>query len=244
MDLRKRMRNWRAGGRAPAPPTVAQMTGNMPGANYAATFDPYSGRVEGNGGYTPASAQVVGNQNGRQAALTALGQMQQRSQTGWSALDRQALDAANRQSGQYEQAQRGANMQNMAARGMRGSGMEMLGAMTAQQGGADRALDAATQVGLAGRQSAQENTANAANLGLGIDTQQFGQGMTNAQNLDAFNQFATGTNMQAQGAVHGYNMDRYNIRMDQRKQGWDRVTGGLEGALTGGLSIAQAIKDK
>ena len=103
MDLRKRMHNWRAGGRAPAAPTATQLTGNLPAANYGATFDPYSGRVEGNGGYTPASAQVVGNQNGRNAALTALGQMQQRANTGWSQLDRQALDAAQRQAMAYWQ---------------------------------------------------------------------------------------------------------------------------------------------
>ena len=231
MDLRKRLRNARRVNRAPTGPTVAQMTGNMPGANYAATFDPYSGKVEGNGGYTPASSQVVGNQNGRQAALTALGQMQQRANTGWSQLDRQALDASQRQASQYEQAQRGANMQNMAARGMRGSGLEMLGAMTAQQGGADRSLDAATQLGVAGRDRAMDQTEKAATLGLGIDTQQFGQGMANAGNLDAFNQFATGTNMQAQNQAFANQLGSWQASQDAKRQRRDAIIGGVTGGM-------------
>ena len=294
MDLRKRMRNWRAGGRAPAAPTAAQLTGNMPGANWGNAFNPATGTASSTGagtynngvaprvssgraggpavggvvneawspdpnaastpaftpatnqqqgiGYVPAGSQVTGNEQGRLAALTALGQMQSRANTGWNQLDRQALDASQRQASQYEQAQRGANMQNMAARGMRGSGLEMLGAMTAQQGGADRSLDAATQLGVAGRDRAMDQTAQAANLGLGIDTQQFGQGMANAGNLDAFNQFATGTNMQAQGAAYGYDMDRFNQRMQRRAQGMQMLTGGLQSAFSGGLGIANAVK--
>ena len=64
-------------------------------------------------------------------------------------LDRHAL-VAQRQAAQYEQAQRQALMNDAAARGMRSSGTALLGQLQAQQGGADRALDAATTIGIAG----------------------------------------------------------------------------------------------
>ena len=284
MDLKKRLRNARRGNRAPAAPTVAQMTGNMPGANWGNAFNPATGTAVTGGtaqynngiaprvssgraggpavggvvheawspdpnapstaaftpateaqatgaGYVPAGSQVTGNEQGRLAALTALGQMQDRATTGWSQLDRQALDAAQRQAGQYEQAQRGANMQSMAARGMRGSGLEMLGAMTAQQSGADRALDAATQLGVAGRDRAMENTAQAANLGLGIDTQQFGQGMANAGNLDAFNQFATGTNLAATNQGYANALGSWQASQQAKRDRRDAIIGGVTGGM-------------
>lgn len=180
---------------APGTPGSAFLTGQTGPAS-----DQFTGPV--------AAAQVQGSAYGRDAAMGALQNMQQVARSGWTDLDRRALDSMQRQSSQYEQSQRQANQQSMAARGMRGSGLDMLGAMTAQQGGADRALDQATILGVQGRDRALQANQNAASLGLGIDTQQFGQGMQRAQAVDDFNRYALGQNNETAQAQ--YNMDLQN----------------------------------
>lgn len=236
----------------PAGPGSGTSRGAGPSASYAGSaMAPPSGSGQGVGGYVNGQLQgaagqsgpvamgsVRGDDQGMAAARQALSRMQERSNSGWSQLDRMALDQAQRQAGQYEQAQRGAVQQGMAARGMRGSGMEMLGAMQAQQGGADRALDAATTLGVAGRDRAMNQTAQAAQLGMGINDQQFGQNAARAGAVDAFNQWASGKQDQAAAMAYQAAMARYQQVQQQRQQIMQGVGQGAQmlGGMFGGGS--------
>ncbi len=195
-------------------------------------------RAAPSGAFPVASASVQGDVTGWQAAQTALQQMQDRASSGWSQLDRMALDQAQRQSGQYEQAQRGALMQDFAARGMRNSGTSMMAALGAQQGGADRALDAATNLGVAGRDRAMANTASAGALGMGMNDTQFGQNMARAQAVDAFNAMASGRSDAASLANYQMLMDRYGMMQQQRQNRINNIVGPIMGLASTGISLA------
>lgn len=195
-------------------PRFLEHQGSIPRAG----DEPQPGGVQLPPGVSPvAMGNVYGSQPGMAAAQLALQQMTQRSQEGWSALDRLALDQANKQASQYEQGQRDAGRQSMAARGMTGSGMDAMYGMMAQQAGADRSADMATTLGIAGRDRAAANTTGMANLGLGMDTQAFQQAQARAMAVDAYNMWAT--SKQDDAALQQYNaaMDRYaQIQADRQ----------------------------
>lgn len=95
---------------------------------------------------------------------------------GYTPLERGQIQQANYQANRNEQAQRAAMMQQMQMRGMGGSGLEAMGALGAQQGGANQALGASTDIAT----QAQNRALNA----LGQGTQFAGQA---GQAADAFN---------------------------------------------------------
>jgi hypothetical protein len=107
--------------------------------------------------------------------------------------------------------------------------------MTAQQGGADRALDAATSLGVAGRDRAMANTSQAAQLGMGINDQQFGQNAARAGAVDAFNQWASGKQDQAAAMKYQADMARYQQMLEQRQRIMQGATQGAQ-MLGGGFS--------
>lgn len=188
-----------------------------------------------------AMANVQGDADGLAAARAALAQMQERSQSGWSQLDRMALDQAQRQAGQYEQAQRGAVMNDAARRGMRGSGLQMLGALQAQQSGADRALDAATNLGIAGRDRAMANTSQAAALGMGINDTQFNQSATRAAAMDAFNAMSSGRADAAAASNYQNQLAAFQLQQQMQQQRMQNIMSPIMGLVGTGVSLVDPI---
>lgn len=121
------------------------------------------------------------------------------SQTGFTDLDRQALDQAFMRSRREEQGQRQAALNAAARRGDARGGNALLGSLMAQQGGSNRAAQHATDVGLAGRDRALQaleaygtNLRQQQAMASGMQGQDFAEDSARASGLDAFNQWATG----------------------------------------------------
>lgn len=74
-----------------------------------------------------------------EAQLGALQALQERGEEGLTASEKAVLNQIRRSSGQQEHAQEGAIMQNMAQRGIGGSGLELASRLSSSQAAADRA---------------------------------------------------------------------------------------------------------
>jgi hypothetical protein len=132
----------------------------------------------------------------RQAQTDALSRMEGLSRTGFDALDRQALDQAFMQSRQEEQSQRQAALSAAARRGDVSGGNALQAALSAEQGGANRAAQFATDVGLAGRDRALNALSMYGQQAGAMRSQDFGEQAQRAQGIQGFNQWATGQKSQ------------------------------------------------
>lgn len=128
----------------------------------------------------------------RAAQDDALRRMEGLSREGFTDLDRQALDQGFMQSRREEQAQRGAVMDAAARRGDTSGGNALLASLAAGQGGANRASQYATDIGLAGRERALNALESYGQQAGQMQAQDVGLQGARAGGLDSFNQWATG----------------------------------------------------
>jgi hypothetical protein len=130
---------------------------------------------------------------GRDAQMRALQQMQGVSEAGgYTPLERAQIAQAQRQAAQYEQQQRQAQLQQMEMRGLQGSGVEMASRIAAQQGGANRAAQGATDIATAAQQRALQAMQSGASTGNALQTSAQNRGAA----LDAFKQANTARGQQ------------------------------------------------
>jgi hypothetical protein len=133
----------------------------------------------------------------REAQMAALSQLQEIADGG----GRTAQDDANlaRIQGQTAQADRGrrdAIKQNMAARGMGGSGMELLAQLQSNQAATDRQAQEGLDIAGMAQQRALEAMMHGGQLGGSIRGQDFGEQSAIAQAQDRINQFNASTQNQ------------------------------------------------
>ena len=152
--------------------------------------------------YTPESAEYAGPSmlsnwgltnndeyhKGKAAQMQALQQMQGVAQGGgYTPLERDQIAQAQRQAAGYEKSQRDAQLQQMQMRGMAGGGGEMAARLQAQQGGANRAQGAATDIATQAQMRALQAMQAGSDMGSRIQT----AGTNRATALDEFNQANT-----------------------------------------------------
>lgn len=113
---------------------------------------------------------------------------------GYTNLERGQIRQAQQQAAQYERSQRLAALQQMQARGMAGGGGELAARLQAQQSGANRAANDATNIATA----AQQRALQAMQTGAGIGNQAQQTGMKKADAINAFNQTNAAARGQAQ----------------------------------------------
>lgn len=155
---------------------------------------------------------IMGIASGEQGALQRGADIYNQiyEQGGYSPLERQQIQQAQMQANRNEQAQRAALQQQMQMRGMGGSGMEAMGALQAQQSGANQGLQASTDLATQAQgralQALQQGTQlgaqagsaadrfNAANLGWQDwrQTQGMGAAQQNLQNQADYAQMMQG----------------------------------------------------
>ena len=166
------------------------------------------------GTYRPEAANAGrGAEQYSQNALANLGQI---ANTGWSTADRAANQQAMRQVARNEAGQRGALMQQAQQRGTLNGGNAFLAGLLTQQQGANRNMENATNLQVAGANRRQNAAMGQAQIG-----QQLTQNdMARAQATDQFNQWASG--MQAQ-AVQG----QYEAQKNAADSWWHRISGGI-----------------
>ena len=128
------------------------------------------------------SGQLQQDEQGVNAQRGALQNMQNIAQQGFTPQDQATLASGQRQAALQEQAQRGAVMSQARQRGMGGSGTELMGALSAQQGAANRNADVAADLGQARLQRQFDATGAASTMGSNLAGQQNQFGQQNYEN--------------------------------------------------------------
>ena len=147
------------------------------------------------GNFTPEELQATGlpsgviNQAMRNKQLQALGGYEQLSQTGLSAIDRAALAEIQNQIASQEKGQRESILQNMAQRGLSGSGQELAAQLQSSQAASQLAFQQGMQQAAQAQQARVNALNNLANLSSGIEQTDFERQAQKAQAQDIINQF-------------------------------------------------------
>lgn len=134
-------------------------------------------------------ADILRNEEMRQAQLDVLRQYQEMGTEGLSAIDRAALSEIQNEIAMRERGQREAILQNMAQRGLSGSGQELAASLAAsQQATTDASMQGMRQAAMAqaNRQAALERIAN---LSGGLEQTDFEREALKARAQDVINQF-------------------------------------------------------
>lgn len=128
----------------------------------------------------------------RAAEVQALTQMQDvASHGGMDAGARLAETQAVNQANTNEQGQRGAIMQNYAARGVGGAGAELAAQLQASQGDANQAASTGMSSAASAEQRALQAMASSGNIASNLNSQDYGQAAKAAEAQDAINRFNT-----------------------------------------------------
>jgi hypothetical protein len=155
---------------------------------------------------------------------------------GYTDSERAQLQMSQRDAAMGERSQRMAAMEGARARGMGGGGMELMGALAAQQGGANRANDSANQIAIAGQQRALQALQQSGNWAGQQRSQSFSEDATRRQAADDFAR-------QNVGARNAWTA----ARGDAEQQGFNNtVTGtqGLTNATTGASNFYQDVAEQ
>lgn len=126
-----------------------------------------------------------------QAQHTALQSLQDIGKTGLTAAEKAQLDLAMRGVAQQEQSREAGIMQNLAQRGIAGSGLELAQKMKSSQNAADLANQQAAQTMAMAQQRALQAISQSGALGGQIRSQEFGEQSDVAKAKDIINAFNT-----------------------------------------------------
>lgn len=148
---------------------------------------------------------------------------------GYTDTERAQLQLSQRDAAMGERSQRLAALEGARARGMGGGGMELMGALAAQQGGANRASDWANQIAIAGQQRALQALQNSGQMASQMRSQSFGEDSGRRAAADAWNQYQTGLIQQRQAGMG-----------DAAQQGFNNQVTATAG-LTGQLANTQQL---
>jgi hypothetical protein len=212
-----------------APPTIEDITYQQ----YAAPID-----YELAGTLTPEQLQqtelrnILRNEQARQAQLGVLGEYQDLSQTGLSAIDRAALTEIQNQIATQERGQREAILQNMAQRGLSGSGTELAANLLAGQSAAQRASQMGMDQAAQAQQARLQALGNVAQMGQGLEETDFQRAARQAEASDVINQFNVQNKNVAQAQNLANKQDIMNINRQQQNRIREANTDLVNQALT------------
>lgn len=206
----------------------------------------------------------------RDTRLKALSALQEQGRTGLSASDRQALNETRLRGLRDQQAKQSQIMQNMAARGMAGSGQELAAALASSQAGAEEASAQGDRLAAMAQERALQATQNAGSLAGNIRESDMGEQSSVARAADEISRFNTanrqnvlGTNVGARNAAQAGNLQNkqniansnVDVRNQQEKfnkvervqQNYDnamRLASAKANALSGAATNAEAASQR
>ena len=151
-------------------------------------------------------SQIQEDPSLREAQLSALDLLKQRSETGLSATDRVRLTDIRNDVAKDNQARTNDIINNLNARGQAGSGAEIALRMQAAQSGSNRASEEADRAAAMANEAALAALSQYGDMSGKIRGQDFDVANTKASAADEFNRF----NTQNQIAVQSRNVDRNN----------------------------------
>jgi hypothetical protein len=174
----------------------------------------------------------------KDAEMKALMDLEDRSKNGFTDRDRADLAKLESDVNRQNRGRLGAIQQNMASRGMSGSGMDLLAQTQASQDATERQALAALEKNAQMSERKVDATSRLGNLGSQLQSKDFGQQAQAAQAQDAINRFNTQNSVQRtlsnndtvnQGKTQNWNRanstsDR-NVagRNDTRQSNWNRT---------------------
>jgi len=211
------------------PPEIGDITYQQ----YAAPID-----YELAGILTPEQLQetelrnILRNEQARQAQLDVLGEYQDLSQTGLTAVDRAALTDIQNQIATQERGQREAILQNMAQRGLAGSGTELAANLLAGQSAAQRASQMGMDQASQAQQARLQALGNVARMGQGLEETDFQRAVREAEASDVINQFNTQNKISAQAQNLANKQNVMNLTNQQRNRLRESNTDLINQALT------------
>ncbi len=158
------------------------------------------------------------NTVGRQAQVGALGQMQERANTGYNAQDRSELNDILTQTGSALQGRLGAISQAAQARGQAGGGSELAQQLSAASSAGSDASNQSLKTAAEGGQKALQAAAMSGQMGGQLSAEDFSQAQAKAQAADRFKQFDVQNSLaQQQRNVAAQNQGQlYNLSEQQR----------------------------
>lgn len=179
-------------------------------------------------------ADMTPETTGRTAQVQALQQLQQLGKTGLGAQDRAALSQIRNQVQSDMEGKRQQILQNMQARGMGGSGAELIAQLQGAQGGANSEAQQGLDVGAQAQTRALQAITQGANLGGNIQSADTSLATTKAQAADELNRFNVQNqmaqqqrNVQAQNQVQQMNLANQqaigNANVSQANQETERA---------------------
>jgi hypothetical protein len=207
--------------------------GNITYQQYAAPID-----YELAGTLNPEQLQetelrnILRNEQARQAQLDVLGEYQDLSQTGLTAVDRAALTDIQNQIATQERGQREAILQNMAQRGLSGSGTELAANLLAGQSASQRASQMGMDQASQAQQARLQALGNVARMGQGLEETDFQRAAREAEASDVINQFNTRNKIVAEAENLANKQDIMNLTNQQRNRLREANTDLINQALT------------
>lgn len=147
------------------------------------------------GNFTPEELQATGLPSGvinaamRQKQLQAIGGVEELSQTGLSAIDRAALTEIQNQIASQERGQRESILQNMAQRGLAGSGQELAAQLQSSQAASQQASTQGMQQAAQAQRARMQALSSLSEMAGGIEQTDFQRETQRQAAQDAINQF-------------------------------------------------------
>ena len=147
------------------------------------------------GNFTPEELQATGLPAGvinlamRQKQLQAIGGIEELSQTGLSAIDRAALAEIQNQIATQERGQRESILQNMAQRGLAGSGQELAAQLQGSQAASQLASQQGMQQAAQAQRARMQALSSLSEMAGGIEQTDFQREQQRQAAQDAINQF-------------------------------------------------------
>ena len=212
------------------------------------------------GNFTPEELQATGlpsgviNQAMRQKQLQAIGGVEELSQTGLSAIDRAALTEIQNEIATQERGQRESILQNMAQKGLSGSGQELAAQLQASQSASQLASQQGLQRAAQAQRARVDALSNLSNMATGIENTDFQRQAQKTQAQDVINQFNTQNrnvaglrnlqtqqdlstmNAQEKNRIAQANIDLMNRQMVENKINRPKAQYGLQSDYASSLS--------
>jgi hypothetical protein len=212
-----------------APPEIGSITYQQ----YAAPIDyELAGTLNPEQLQTTELRNILRNEQARQAQLDVLGEYQDLSQTGLSAIDRAALSEIQNQIATQERGQREAILQNMAQRGLSGSGTELASNLLAGQSASQRASQMGMDQAAQAQQARLQALGNVAQMGQGLEQADYERAARQAQASDVINQFNTQNKISAQAQNLANKQEVMNLTNQQKNRIKESNTDLVNQALT------------
>lgn len=177
-------------------PTVAEQSLILQTPDLVGTYDPLLEQILSLG---PSAMEGVSTDPLlAQAQLDSLLGLQDIAQGGLTEADMAASRDIQRQVGQSSEARRQAILQNMAERGVLGSGMELAAQLQGEQQATDQQAKASDELIRQAQARALQGLTASGNMASQMRTQEFGEKSDVARAQDIINQFNTANQQQTQ----------------------------------------------